>query len=49
MTTTFAQKNLQATKIFLLAHRQPQTPNANSEQISILQEGDKYEADTTAP
>jgi hypothetical protein len=32
MTTTFAQKNLQATEIFLLAHQQTQTPNANAEQ-----------------
>jgi hypothetical protein len=32
MTTTFAQKNLQATEIFLPAHQQTQTPNANAEQ-----------------
>jgi hypothetical protein len=49
MTTTFAQKNFQATEIFLLAHRRTQTPNAYLERISILQEGDTYEADTTAP
>ena len=41
-------------ELFSLVHQQTQTLNANngqrdSEQIPFLQEGDKYEADTTAP